>query len=144
MFNLMEPVLFVHKQVTIQPTEPVHSRVGSCFIRRGHDAGTDNLVYKDGVEWALIRDNWVLTQITEESLEALLRTEEAYFQNKGYIPFTVLPFAAWAPFAYRSFIADPKAFVATLNQIKVLTLRAELATLEARMSKPNKDQKRKL
>jgi hypothetical protein len=134
MFNLLEPVLFVHNLVTIQSSDPVATK--RCgYVERRHPALPDNLVYKDGVDWELIKNNWVLKQITAQDLEAIEDAAVAKFAELNYIPFTVLPFPYWARFAYKSLIDDPDAFFVTLDQIRVQTLRAELAVVEARVSK---------
>jgi hypothetical protein len=146
MFNLLEPVLFVHNLVTIQSSDPVATK--RCgYVERRHPRLPDNLVYKDGVDWELIKNSWVLTQITVHDLEAIEDAAVAKFAEMKYIPFTVLPFSYWARFAYMSLIDDPKAFFRTLDEMRVQTLRAELAVVEARITKSSdasgKSKKRK-
>jgi len=133
MFNLLEPVLFVHNLVTIQSSDPVATK--RCgYVERRHPALPDNLVYKNGVDWELIKNNWVLKQITAHELEAIEHAAVAKFAELNYTPFTMLPFPYWARFAYKSLIDDPEAFFATLDTMRIQTLRAELAAVEARVS----------
>jgi hypothetical protein len=134
MFNLLEPVLFVHNLVTIQSSDPAATK--RCgYVERRHPRLPDNLVYKNGVDWELTKNNWVLKQITAHELEAIEDAAVAKFAELNYIPFTVLPFPYWAQFAYNSLIDDPKAFFRTLDQMRVQTLRAELSVVEMRVRK---------
>jgi hypothetical protein len=131
MFNLLEPVLFEHNRVTLQAVDPKATRFLGLVSPR-HHAFPDNLVYKDGVDWELIRDNLVLTQICEEAFEEIVEKEVKRFADMKYTPFSIPPFEIWGRFAYESFVADPGAFAATLDSVRILTLRAELVTVDAR------------
>ena len=128
MFTLLEPVLFELDVVTLQEADKHPKNGPSKHYRR--EELPDNLVYNEGVDWSLILDNWVLTQVTKEAWGDKVAKEAARFVELGYTPFSIPPFALWKTLAYDTLLADPKAFTATLNKLTILTLRSKLAKAE--------------
>ena len=89
-------------------------------------------MYNEGVDWALILNNWVLTQVSKAAWDEKVAKEAARFVQLGYTPFSTPPFEIWAEIAYVAFRAQPKEFLATLDKLTLQTLRVKLARAEAR------------
>jgi hypothetical protein len=65
MFAMLEHILFEHDIVTLQEADK-HPESGPSQHYRD-DTLPDNLVYNEGVDWALTLNNWVLTRVRKEA-----------------------------------------------------------------------------
>jgi len=82
MFAMLEPILFEFNIVTLQEADN-HPKNGPSKRFRD-DNLPDNLVYNEGIDWALILNNWVLPQVSKETWDEMVAKEAARFVQLGY------------------------------------------------------------